>query len=258
MVFDRKKTASKAGEGKIEICVYLSRAERKWETVGTATPNEWEAVAQDRDIVAKVKHYEQVLNAMQLLGEEMTMENFNNHVCLASCTSSENADNKYMFKGNDQRQSFIEYMEDYLEREGLRAGSRRNIVVVIDSLKKSKMLQTFADLTPANLRKYDEWLHAQGDKSLATIYNYHKKVHKYTHLLWRNEMIPSDPYSHVQFKRGSYKERRPLTEEELLKIRHAHYTGKLDRVRDLFIFMAYTGLSYIDMCNFDFETMTEK
>lgn len=95
-------------------------------------------------------------------------------------------------------------------------------------------------------------------RSLATIYNYHKKLHKYTHILWRNEMIPSDPYNHVQFKRGSHKERQPLTEDELLTLREAEFSAKLTRARDLFIFMAYTGLAYIDMCNFDFKTMTEK
>lgn len=258
VIFDRRKTVETTGTGFIDICVYLKAGQRKFEIVGSATPEDWEVVAQGKEILAKVKHYEQIISAMRVLGEDMTIANFNSHIVASENKVCENEDNKNMFKGNDLRQSFPEFIEDYLEKEGLRDGSRRNIVVVIDSLKNAKMLQTFADLTPGNLIKYDEYLHEQGDKSLSTIYNYHKKLHKYTHILWRNEMIPSDPYNHVQFKRGSHKERQPLTEEELLILRNAQLSDKLDRVRDLFIFMAYTGLAYIDMCHFDFKTMTEK
>ena len=258
LVFDRKGSVAKTGTGKIEICIYLKAGERKYETVGASTPDEWEIVAQSKTVVSKIKHYENVIQAMKVLGEEMTMENFNKHIFVSETKTPDSTDGKHMFKGNDQRQNFTEFIENYLEKEGLRDGSRRNIVVVIDSLKESKIIKTFEDLTPSNLIRYDEYLHEQGDKSLATIYNYHKKLHKYTHILWRNEMIPSDPYNHVQFKRGSYKERRPLTEDELLILRGAQLTDKLDRVRDLFIFMAYTGLAYIDMCHFDFQTMAEK
>ena len=262
VIFDRRKTVAKTGIGTIDICVYLKEGQRKFESVGSATPEEWEVVAQGREIQAKIKHYEQIINAMLVLGEEMTIEVFNKHACISQSKSksdsSDENDTRYLYKGNDQRQSFPEFIEDYLDKEGLRSGSRRNIVVVIDSLKKAKMLKTFADLTPVNLIKYDEYLHAQGDKSLSTIYNYHKKLHKYTHILWRNEMIPSDPYNHVQFKRGTHKERQPLTEDELLKLRDAKLPPKLDRTRDLFIFMAYTGLAYVDMCHFNFKTMAEK
>ena len=258
VIFDRRKTAEKTGIGVIDICVYLRAGERKFETVGCATPEQWEVAAQDKAIVAKVKHYEQIILAMQTLNEDMTIANFNNHVCLSHSTTTPNSDNSHMFKGHDQRQSFVEFMEDYLDKEDLRAGSHRNIVVVIDSLKEFGMIKTFNDLTPANIRRYDEWLHEQGDKKLATIYNYHKKVHKYTRILWKNEMIPSDPYNHVSFKRGNYQERQPLTEDELMTLRQANFSDKLNRVRDLFIFMAYTGLAYVDMCNFNFRSMAEK
>ena len=91
-----------------------------------------------------------------------------------------------------------------------------------------------------------------------TIYGYHKKVSKYTKILWQLEMISSNPYAHVKFPRGKNKERNPLIEEELLKMRNAKYTGHIERARDLFVFMAYTGLAYCDMAAFNFDTMTEK
>lgn len=257
VVFDRKGSVAKTGTGKVEILVYLSRSQRKYESVGESTPDMWEVVAMDKNIVIKMKHYEQVINAMRMLGEEMTIDNFTKHIYAAVSRDVVNEDNKYMFMNTDQRQSFIEYIEDCLEKEGLRSGSRRNIEVVKDSLKNSNIIKTFYDLTPANIRKYDDYLHAQGDKSQATICNYHKKLHKYTNKLWRSQMIPSDPYNQFEIKRGTSKERQPLTEDELLVLRNAELSPKLDRVRDLFIFMAYTGLAYIDMCKFDFSDMSE-
>lgn len=258
VVFDRKGSVAKTGYGKIELCIYLQAGERKYETVGTATSESWEVAAQEKNVVAKIKHYEQIISAMELLGEDLTIKNFSNHVFASESKETENSDNKYMFMGQDQRRSFPEFINDYMNKEGLSDGTTKHIKVVVDSLNNANMLQTFYDLTPANLIKYDDYLHAQGNKTMSTIWGYHKRLKKYTRILWRDQMIPSNPYDHVQFKRGKHKERRPLNEDELLKMREAKLSDKLSRVRDLFIFMAYTGLSYVDMCSFDFTTMTEK
>lgn len=70
-------------------------------------------------------------------------------------------------------------------------------------------------------------------------------------------MIPTAPYTQVKFSRGKSKERRPLLEEELTKMRKLKLDEKTGNVRDLFIFSAYTGLAFCDVMAFDFETMTE-
>lgn len=255
VVFDRKKVATTTGTGKIELSVYLQEGERKWITVGSARPDNWMSVAQTLPITSKVTHYEEVIKAMKILQEEMTIANFNRHIEIEELSVNTE---KHLYNGHDQRQSFVGFCEDYIEKEDLRPNSTKNFRVVFESIKESGMLKTLSELTPTNIKAFDTWLHMKGDKNDATIYGYHKKVHKYTRILWRQEMIPSDPYEHVKFNKGSYSERVPLIESELIKMREAHYTGRLDRVRDLFIFMAYTGLAYCDMSLFDFETMTEK
>lgn len=256
IVFDRRGKAEKTGFGTIEISIYLSRDERRWESVGTATPDSWEVVAQNRNIVSKVRHYEQIINAMSMLGEEMTVDNFNNHIYAELAPKKD--ESKNMFNGYDQRQSFVRFCREHIEGENLRPNSLKGFRVVFDSVEASGILNTFADLTPANITAYDAWLHRQNNKTDYTIYGYHKKVHKYTKLLWRLEMIASDPYDHVKFNKGCNKERVPLLESDLIKMREANFTGHLDRVRDLFIFMAYTGLAYCDMAMFNYDTMTEE
>lgn len=240
IVFDRKKQSATRGTGKIELYIYLSRTETKWETVGDSDVDSWETTAQSRHIQAKVKHYEQIINAMKMLGEEMTIKNFNEHIFQAQHPSK--SDEKVLYKGNDLRQDFIAYCRESLEKEDLRKNSIKNFHVVFDAVEESGILKTFADLTPANIIAFDAWLHRQNNKTDYTIYGYHKKVHKYTRQLWRLEMIASDPYAHVKFNKGSNKERIPLLEEELFKLREADCNGRLERARDLFVFMAYTFL----------------
>ena len=260
VIFDRKKTVEKTGFGKIDICIYLKGGERKYETVATSTLENWESVVQSKEIQAKLLHYEHVINAMIILGEDMTIKNFNSHVLLEPVDTLDNdtAEPAMTYKGYDQRQSFVEFCRNHMEEEDLAKNSIKNFNVVFDSLEESGILNTFADLTPTNVRAYDAWLRKTKKRTDYTINGYHKKVHKYTKILWQMEMIASDPYDHVTFPKGSNKERNPLTEEEIIKIRDAKLVGYKDRARDLFIFMAYTGLAYCDVCLFDFETMTEK
>ena len=257
VIFDRKKTAAKTGSGKIDIRIYLKEGERKFETVATATPDNWELVAQGKAIQTKLKHYEQIINAMMLFNEDMTIENFNKHIYQSNVPTE--PDSTHMYNGHDQRQSFYEYCYNYSKvNEKLADSTWKHIKTVFDKLEESGIIKTFADLTPVNIRAFDTWLHAQGDKGDVTIYGYHKRIKKYTRILWQNEMIAVEPYAHCKFNRGKSKERNPLNEKEIIKIRDAKYEGRLDRARDLFIFMAYTGLAYCDMAVFDYETMTEK
>ena len=254
LVFDRKKQVAETGSGKIELCIYLARREVKWETVGTSDLENWEVVAQSRNIQAKLKHYEQIINAMQTFDEDMTIENFNKHIYTAQAPSKPKED--VLYKGTDLRQSFVDWCLERLENEGLAKNTIKDHKVAFNLVKESGYLNTFADLTKANVVAFDKWLRMDNKRSDYTIHGYHKKVKKYTKLLWQLEMIAEDPYQYVKFPKGNNKERNPLDEAELLKMRNLKCKGYLERARDLFIFMAYTGLAFCDMELFDFDTMT--
>ena len=255
LVYDRKKVSAKTGTGKIELSVYLQEGERKWITVGEASPETWMSVAESPSITSKMIHFEEIIKSMELLHEEMTIDNFNRHAEIDELSINKG---KIMFNGNDLRQSFVEYCREHLKQENLAKNSIKDTNVVLNAVEASGILKTLADLTKANVIAFDAWLRRQKDKSDYTIHGYHKKVKKYTKILWQLEMIASDPYQYVKFPKGSNKERNPLNEKELLKIRNLKCSGHLERARDRFIFMAYTGLAFCDMELFDFDTMTEK
>lgn len=246
VIFDRRKIAEKRGFGYLEVRVNLGSKVRRYVSVCTTTKDEWETAAQSAETKAVVENCENILSVMKYLGEEMSIDNFNRHFY---------GEEKKKEKEDTSKKSFIRYMELALEDEELRPGSRKNKVVVIEAVKRFGKLTTYGDLTPKNIMAFDKWLH-DGTRTDVTCSGYHKKVHKWVRQLVDAEEIDHDPYNRVTIKRGKSKERLPLTELELKRLREFPFTGKLERVRDLFIFSAYTGLAYADTQVFDFEQMT--
>ena len=254
VVFDRRKNSEKRGYGFLEVQVYLGRATRKYIMIGKYAPDEWQAVAASPETQALVAKCKKIIAAMDVLDEERTYDNF-----------------MYHFNGEDKKpkvepepkepskedKSFIEFMETALANEDLRAGTRRHKVCVIEAVRTYGKLNTYGDLTPKKIIAFDNWLH-DGTRTDVTCYGYHKKVHKWVRQLFQMGEIPQDPYQVVTLRRGKSKEREPLTELELKMMRSHKFEGKLERVRDLFIFSAYTGLSFCDTQTFDFGSMTKK
>ena len=254
VVFDRRKLFAKRGEGYLEVMVYFGRTGRRYITVCTSTPDRWEADAKSEATLAVITQCKKILNTMEILGEPMTKENFNRH-----------------YLGEDQEEEepeltpaqlaaskdFIAYCEEALEAEDIKIGTRKHKRVVIEAVKAFGKLKTYGDITVKNIQAFDRWLH-NGERSDVTIYGYHKRLKKWIGELARQEEIERNPYKLVSFTRGRCKERQPLIESELKKMRDADFDGnlKLERVRDLFIFSAYTGLAFCDTQAFDYKSMT--
>lgn len=251
VVFDRRKLYAKRGMAYLEVMVYLGRKGRRYITVCTSTPETWEQDAKSAETLEKISNCQKILSAMEVLGEEMTMENFNRHYL--------GEDKEEVTEETDDRssQDFIAYCEEALAAEDIKIGTRKHKQVVIDAVKTYGKLKTYGDLTPKNILAFDRWLH-NGERSDVTIYGYHKRLKKWVGELARLDEIPRNPYKLVSFNRGKSKERQPLLETELKKMRDYPFDGKLERVRDLFIFSAYTGLAFCDVQNFDYQSMTVK
>lgn len=252
VLFDRRNLVEKRGWGYLEVRVNLGHKVRRYITICTATKDDWEEKAQSKEAKDLVSKCESILTAMSVLGEESNIDNFNFHL---TGEEKKSAPEKSDEKSDLSKRSFIRYMELALEDEELSIGTYKHKKVVIDAVKRSGKLNTYADLTPAGIMAFDKWLH-DGTRTDITCTGYHKKVHKWVRQLYDSEEIPSDPYKRVKLKKGKSKERTPLTEKELKMIRDFSFSGKLERVRDLFVFSAYTGMSYVDTQNFDFGNMT--
>ena len=219
VIFDRQGVVGKTGRGKVEIRVYLAANVRKYIVVGEATKTGWKSYQNSKELQLQVEKYEEVVRAMKLLGEDMTIENFNAHI------EVEKKETKSSFHRN-----FIEFMREEVNREKLRDGTFRHKKLVIETLECYGKIKTFADLSPANIRAFDRWLRDTGERTDVTVWNYHKRIRKYTRMLKLNELIEQDPYDLCKIPHGHNKMRVPLVEEELCQLRKVKLNEKLDRV----------------------------
>ena len=87
VVYDRKKTVAKTGNGKVEICIYLGDGIRKYITIHSCNPFEWKEYQLSKELKEQVAIYRLVLENMIKKSEEMTLDNLNNHLgCNTSST----------------------------------------------------------------------------------------------------------------------------------------------------------------------------
>lgn len=262
-MFDRKYKVKKTedGVGTVDVFVYLTHTERKYISAGRCKRSEFEEYSKRKEVLQLVHRCEKVIAALPVLNLEVNVDNFNAYFYDEEEKEKQAAGAKNLYKGVDQDTDFIAYFQKTVDEEDIKPDTRRQKQVTVNALKRFGKIKTFKDLTPANIAGFDKWLH-DGTRSDVGIYTYHKHFRKLTRLMTLMEMIPSNPYNHVPVKRSKCKDRKPLTEEEIKKIRDLKLDGahddKLVKVRDLFIFAAYTGLAYCDTQLFDFKTMAVK
>lgn len=262
LVFDRRKRVEATGKGNVEFIIQLSRLAVKKIIVDSMTPEEWESYKNAPFLKKEMENYQKIVNAMQLLGEEMTVENFNKHIGVDTPVrnTSKKKSKESVAETKDERinESFLDFMRDAIVKEKSAATTKRQKFVALDALRRWGGIVTFADISTKKLREYDAWLREDGTRTDVAVNNYHKRTKMYVRQAYEKGIIDKDYYSMVHFPRGKCKERNPLTEAELMKLRTVELPQREARVRDLFIFSAYTGLAFCDAQAFDFFTMTEQ
>ena len=74
-----------------------------------------------------------------------------------------------------------------------------------------------------------------------------ERLKKMVNLAVKLEWLPKNPFQKFQLKFNKY-DRQYLTERELERIENTQFNQeRLERVKDIFLFSCYTGLSYIDV-----------
>lgn len=256
VVFDRLNQVDEKGVGKVEIVVRLSRTAKKNIQIARMTTKEWAKEKNKPYILAEIERYQKIVDAMETFGEEMTVVNFNAHIGITG-----KAYQKKVKEEEDKEEntlSFLDFMRDNIATAKIRESTRSQKLVSLKALMEYGKIESFADVTVQNIREFDKWLRKDGIRSDVCINNYHKNLKLQTRKACQEGLIDKDPYELIKFPRGKCKERRPLNETELKKMREMKLPEREARIRDLFIFAAYTGLAFCDTQDFDFRTMTEQ
>ena len=157
----------------------------------------------------------------------------------------------------DDKKSFTLFVKERVEtRKDIKESTRRNHRKFQKAMEDFNVICRFDDLTKANIEKYDQWLRSRKDYCQSTIASYHKYMKVYINDAIKMELIQKNPYDGYKVNQGKSRIRKYLTPEELVKIESCVLpTQSLNKVRDVFIFQCYTGLSYSDLKRFDFRNV---
>ena len=130
VLFDRRKLYEKKGFGYLEVRVYFARRDVRYVTVGTSTPDKWEADAKSAEVLSTIKECEKVIAAMEVLGEPLTKDSFNKHFF----DEGDEPEPEEVEVDERPNKDFIAFCEQALASEDLRVGTRKHKRVVIDAV----------------------------------------------------------------------------------------------------------------------------
>lgn len=257
VVFDRKHVATKSHKGlvQIEICY---RGKRKWLSANVKLyKDQWD---DRRHVIKTTQAFElndylntQVSSLEKWLRTDVpfSWEKLEKHIQEGAHTDD-----------------FIEILENDLEsRNDIRPVTKRTHRKLVTILKEYGKIRFLPDLTSAKIFDFDNWMHGRKVRKLdkngleifvpmkqQTIFDYHKLLKVYINRAIKRELIDKNPYANWTFPRGESEEGRYLTEEELNIVMSSEMrSGSVARARDIFVFQSYTGLSYEDLKEFDFD-----
>ncbi len=252
LVFDRKKLATRQKTGLVQIEVGYRR-QRKW--IGTGVKvfsDQWSEKY-------RVVNHPEAREMNKRLAEQLAaLEEFISSQIKEDVPFSFERLEAFIRKEEAQT-SFIEFVEDRINDRGdIRTSTKKTHCTLLNALYEFGKIRDMSDITKANIKRFDDWLHAQGYKQ-TTVWGYHKRLKSYINEAIRFEIISSNPYNFLKFERGKSAGIKYLLKEEIDAIANHKYQDKyVERARDMFLFQCYTGLAYSDLAKFDWNNVEEK
>ena len=245
----RKSKADKKGYAPVELSIIIN-GERKYLTLQRKErPEEFKAAMSSKKVNA-IKSYcenqkklvDDYVQQMAFAGVELTADN------LRECLKRGYVASQYSL--GDMWRDILDNEREKLSTGDIVEETYRKYVLSKQALYKAN---DFNDTTPAgdvdlqHINKLQFYLRARRI-SQPTIYHYHARTKAAFTLAFNRGKIKSNPYAAFKMDKGERKPRVFLTKSELAKIAKATIeVDRLQKVRDLFLFQCYSGLSYSDM-----------
>lgn len=254
VVFDRKKTASKAKKAVVQIEIQ-AKGRKKYVTTGVRVfKGQWdlarggvvgcmEMEELNKRVFAVKKKVDGYIAELQENEEAFDFDRFD----------------EWMKRSEIKRSSFIDWLAERIEtRPDIRETTRKTQRKLIGAMEEFGIIMSFNDLTRRNVFMFDEFLKRKGNKQ-TTVYSYHKFLKKYVHDALMLGLVKCDPYAGMKLDKGVSDGEKFLTDDELEKIAAARMpTESLNRVRDLFLLQCYTGMAYSDLMAADWGSVAEE
>jgi len=258
LLFDRRKQSGRNKQGCVDIEVYYERKRVYIATTVCVLPSQWR-----NDCVIK---HEQAIEMNQLIQEEIKEVRRR----IARATSEADgfsiekikgiAFSRRFFEERKQKEleekeaklSFMDWLEERIKIHPCRESTRKQHLVMKRKIEEFGVFESFEDLTTANIKKLDTYLHSQKKSDderhrQSTVHGYHKRFKTYVREALELGLIDKNPYAALHISRGKTEGLKYLTSEERDSIEALNLKGTDELVRDMFIFSCYTGLAYSDV-----------
>lgn len=252
VVYDRKKEASETKPALIYFEISYNRVRKYISTGISIYPHQW---AKDSCTIRKHDNAIRLNSFLEIYRRKIMDE------MLESCKHPLGFDISHFTESVKQEKksvqlSFIDFCYERLSLRGLRQGTIKQHLVAIRSMEDSGIIKNFRDLTPEKIARWNDYLtSSELIKSQQTIASYHRRIASYINEAITYGYITENPYRRYKVDRGRSAKVKYLTREDLDKIMNAEIgDAVLQRIRDLFVFQAHTGLSYADLYTTDYKS----
>ena len=259
VVFDHRNRTPQGAEGPIEVRMTIDRRAKYIATGIKVRRSEWRQGViinrPDSDVLnarlgAIVDRIAREVNQAIVEGRDIDVVDIKRRVWVAQVDAAST--------------SLLDWIDQEIDTLMLAEGTLKHYRTTASRLHEWNVMRRWSDLTVENIVKWDVWLHqlkksanSQELISDAAIYTYHKSLKALLNRAVMYGRLDRNPYDRLKgkFKRGDRERIDYLTDDEMKAIEQFKPTpgSDIDVARDLFVFQAYTGLSYGDMQKFDIK-----
>lgn len=248
LVFDRKHVATKKHQASVQLEVTYER-KRKFISTGIKLySDQW---SKDQ----KVKNHPQSsLYNKQLNDMVANIYNFAHQLTSQhQDVTLEKIGRCFDANSNHDTCSLIDWMRKRIMERPIAESTRKKQLCILRALVKFGKIKSFSDICLGNILEWDKYAKTRCT-SKSSVYDFHKVLKIYVREAYAYQLISTDPYQTIKLDHGTSEGRRFLTKEELKLLEDRELQDRsLERVRDMFLFCCYTGLSYADLSKFDFN-----
>lgn len=254
-IYDRKKTANKTSKkGLIEVEVYFNAKRTYFSTGMSVFKDQWK-----KDTIIGLQSQiedNKYIGSIKTILQDAVNNQFKE-------TQSVNFDElrKIFVKSKQEDKTsaptFLDFMTERMQTRPMAYGTWKQHRSVLNVLTDWGKIRTFEDLTPGNIKLWDE-LSIKNSKTGKSIEVYHKVLRIYIKeaITFADTLnLPKDfrnPYDGFTIKRDRSVKHAFLTIEELDRWRNIKLpTPDIKKARDMFVFCAFTGVAFADMKNFN-------
>lgn len=249
-IFDIKGVSSRENLGLLQIVIRLNKtSRRKYISTGIRL---FRHQFSDKKGFTCINHE----NAKAITSNAWDIYNKIEEYCLSDkCQKWDDIDK--WNKNDFDSLSIINFIESSMRAKNMEYNTLKAHITLVNKLFDFNKIKTFYDLNYSNILEFDHYMKDK-DLSYVTINKMHTLFKMYIKEAINKEYIIKNPYNNFTPSKAKNNDPVFLTVEEIDKIKKVvPLNEKIEKVKDLFIFQCYTGLSYVDLSRFSKNDITE-